>query len=247
MPSRVAWRRRGLFVLPALAWLGLLAWLPWWLGLALWLLLAGGVALATHAWRYDRIALGALAWGLPGWLFAVQRALGGDPVAWVAALLGALAGFSLLAWWRAWRDRPPAVVTSKPAQGTEWPELALAPIGPERTLIELAPPDWLADAARIDDPRGGVVDCGDDGYRFPDGQRIAAAAACCFSPDGRWFAAATREGVVASLWDRELDRVYRPRGWILAGWHAGEPWLSRHAQAMPRSWQELAGWQRRWR
>ena len=85
---RPAW----MFVGYAALWVLLLALLPWWLGLPVLLALAAAVLLlqqrlsAPHAGliRY------ALRWGLPGWLFALQRALGSDAFAWGAIADGAL-------------------------------------------------------------------------------------------------------------------------------------------------------------
>ena len=130
-------------VLPLLAWMVLLALLPWWLGLPLLFALAAVVLLLQH-----RLAAGhaasirrGLRWGLPGVLFALQRTLGGDAFAWGAALLGALAGYTLLAGLEAWLDRGQRRDPSA-ALSPEWPELAMAPIGPAAEIIELQLPAW---------------------------------------------------------------------------------------------------------
>jgi hypothetical protein len=98
----VAWRRWPAWraVLPRVAWLALLALLPWWLGLPLLLALAAVVTLLQYRLAGEHAALirRALRWGLPGVLFALQRALGGDAFAWGAALMGDLAGYTLLVW-----------------------------------------------------------------------------------------------------------------------------------------------------
>lgn len=235
------WSMRKLAGLSALAWwAGLLALLPWWLGLALLLALTAlAIAAAHRAAHYGDICRRGIEWGLLGLLFAVQRTLGGDLLAWIVALLGGLAGFSLLAGLQSWLDRAAHHAPILPAVTAEWPELALAPIGPVATLIELTPPAWQAES-EVNDPYGGAVTRHDGGYHFADGRRIAGDGACCFSPDGGWFVAAAADGSIRSLWDRARDRVHHPRGWILCGWHAGQPWLNRNAHSMPRPWQELA-------
>ncbi|PWK88666.1 hypothetical protein [Fulvimonas soli] len=224
---------------PAAAWLLLLALLPWWCGLPLLLALAASLLAAPERLRPHAATLRrALRWGLPGMLFALQRALGGDALAWGAALLGALAGYSLLALLEYLLDHPhrPAAAA---APSPSWPELALAPIGPAAAIVELAPPRWLAEPA-FDDPRGGRVRREDGEYRFDDGTRCGPAGArCCFAPDGRWFCVDSGRGVL--LWDRERGRRHRLRGWRLYGWHAGGPWLVRGGHRPPLALKDVLG------
>ncbi|ULU27228.1 hypothetical protein [Dyella terrae] len=83
--------------LPAAVWTCVVALLPWWMGLSLVVLsVLGAVLFDRRIVHYAELCRRALRWGLPGLLFAVQRALGGDLIAWGAALLGALVGFSLV-------------------------------------------------------------------------------------------------------------------------------------------------------
>jgi hypothetical protein len=221
-------------------WLVLLAALPWWLGLPLLLALAAilWVPAERLGAQTGRIRA-ALRWGLPGVLFAGQRALGGGALAWTMALLGALAGYTLLAGLEAWLDRdrrrrPPA---APPVP--EWPGLAMASIGPAAAIIELQSPQWRQAEAAFDDVRGGQVHWQAQGanggrYRFADGTILdGAGARCCFSPDGRWFAAGG--GCDTTLWDRDRGRIHRIRGWRLWGWHEGQPWLSRDDSTPPRA------------
>ena len=89
---------RWMRLLACMAWTIVLALLPWWMGLPLWLLLGvGAVTLHHRIDHYAGLCRHGLRWGLPGLLFAAQRALGGDALAWGVALLGALAGYSLIA------------------------------------------------------------------------------------------------------------------------------------------------------
>lgn len=129
-----------------LAWLLALAWLPWWLGLPLLLGIAATLAIASERLGTRAADLrDALRWGLPGVLFAVQRGFGGTVLAWGVALLGALAGFTLLAGLEAWLDRNQrrtAIPADAPAQ-RDWPEMAFASLRPSAAIIELTWPDWI--------------------------------------------------------------------------------------------------------
>lgn len=232
-------------MLPALAWLVLLGWLPWWLGLPLLLALVAIALLLQHRLALEHIELirRGLRWGLPGVLFALQRALGGDAFAWGAALLGALAGYTLLAGLDAWlsRDRhgPPA---SAAAASAEWPELAMAPIGPVAEIIELQLPVWQQAADGIVDPRDGRVDYRDGGCDFADGRMIADAGPLVgFSPAGRWFVARMGNDGGIVLWDRQRDRQHRLRGWQLGGWYREQPWLIRRDGDMPLALSAVLG------
>ena len=231
-------RRRPVWMIAGCTalWVVLMALLPWWLGLPILLALAAAVLLLQHRLATPHAALirRALRWGLPGWLFALQRILGSDAFAWGAALLGALAGYTLLAGLEAWLDRD---LRRAPAgsPAAEWPELARAPIGPPADIIELLPPQWHEARGELPDPLGGVVHCESGGCRFDDGTRVDAPggfARVAFSPAGRWFAACSgRRGVL--LWDRQRDRRHRLRNWQLSGWHREQPWLSRREDSMP--------------
>lgn len=239
-------RRRWLAWRGALAravWLVLLALLPWWLGLPLLLALAAVVTLLQHRLADAHAALirRALRWGLPGVLFALQQALGGDAFAWGAALLGALAGYTLLAGLEAWLDRElrraPAAAPS-----AEWPELAMAPIGPAAEIIELQPPAWQTATNDLTDPLGGHVVYRERAYRFEIGERIDGVdAQAAFSPGGRWFAARLHNDRGVLLWDRQRERQHRLRGWQLGGWYREQPWLFRRGDDMPLALPEVLG------
>ncbi|UJJ59406.1 hypothetical protein [Rhodanobacter denitrificans] len=234
-----AWRG----VLARSVWLALLALLPWWLGLPLLLALTAVVTLLQHRLADEHIALirCALRWGLPGVLFALQRALGGDAFAWGAALLGALAGYTLLAGLDAWLDRGQRRAPAA-APSAEWPELAMAPIGPAAEIIELQPPAWQVAADGLLDPLGGRVAYRDGAYLFESGGRIdGAGAPAAFSPGGRWFAAHLRNGRGVLLWDRLRGRQHRLRGWRLGGWYRGQPWLVRRDDDMPLALSAVLG------
>jgi len=223
-------------LLPAMAWAVLLALLPCWLGLPLLLALAVMLLLLPHRLaEHAPLIRRALRWGLPGVLFALQRALGGGAFAWAMALLGALAGYTLLAGLEAWldrgRDRRRAPVATASA---EWPELAMAPIGPPAEIIELQPPVWQLATDDLVDPRVGSADYREDGYRFADGTSIDhVGPQAGFSPQGRWFVARMNKDQGIVLWDRERNRLHRLRGWQLCGWHREQPWLVRRDGDMP--------------
>jgi len=225
-----AWRA----MLPRVAWPALLALLPWWLGLPLMLALAAVVTLLQYRLAEEHAALirRAMRWGLPGVLFALQRALGGDAFAWGAALLGALAGYTLLAGLEAWLDR--ALRRAPAVPSAEWPELAMAPIGPAAEIIELQPPAWRVVADELVDPLGGRVVYRDGTYLFEAGERIdGVGMPAAFSPGGRWFAARLDNDRGVLLWDRQHERQHRLRGWQLGGWYREQPWLLRRDDDMP--------------
>jgi hypothetical protein len=217
-------------------WLLALAVLPWWLGLPLLLaivavLLFAAERLEGHAPLLRR----ALRWGLPGVLFSVQRALGGDALAWAMALPGALVGFTLLAGLEAWLDRGRREKVAQP-ELRDWPSLAFAPIGPQAAVVELTPPQWAEQTCL--DPRGNEARWEAGRFVLADGaavERVQARAS--FSPDGRWFVACASHGIV--LLDRDRRRSYRLRGWELCGWHDG-PWLAR-GTGPAMAWREVLG------
>jgi prepilin-type processing-associated H-X9-DG protein len=222
-------------MLPTLAWVVLLALLPWWLGLPLLLALVAAVLLLQHRLAGEHAALirRGLRWGLPGVLFALQRALGGDAFAWGAVLLGALAGYTLLAGLEAWLDRAqrrdPATAAS-----AEWPELALAPIGPAAEIIELQLPAWQSADDGLIDPLADRVEYRGGNFLFADGSGIDGVGPhAAFSPAGRWFVARMPNDRGIVLWDRERQRRHRLRGWQLCGWYREQPWLIRREGDMP--------------
>ena len=217
------------------AWLLALAVLPWWLGLPLLLAIAAALLFATDRLEDHAPSLRlALRWGLPGVLFAGQRALGGDAFAWAMALLGALAGFTLLAGLEAWLDRGRREKVAEP-ELRDWPSLALAPIGPGAVVVELVPPQWFEGTCV--DPRGGEARWEAGRFVLTDTTVERVQARASFSPDGRWFVACTPRGI--ALLDRDQGRSYRLRGWELCGWHDG-PWLTRGA-GPAMAWREVFG------
>src|SRR5574337_108099 len=206
----MAWRRPAwTTALYTLLWVLLLVLLPWWLGFPALLALAAVVLFLQHrlAPRHARLIRHALRWGLPGGLLALQHALGGDAFAWGAALLGALAGFTLLAGLEAWLDRD--LRRAPAAEVTDWPELAHAPIGPSADIIELQLPVWQAAGDALPDPHGGMVHWRAGGCQFDTGERFEGPktaggfAQACFSPAGRWFAACTPDQRPAELKQRQ--------------------------------------------
>ena len=227
-------------LLSAAAWAVLLALLPWWLGLPLLLALTAAVLLLQHrlAVEHARLIRRSLHWGLPGFLFALQRALGGNALAWGVALLGALAGYTLLAGLEAWLDRDLRRAPAATA-AAEWPDLAMAPIGPPAEIIELQPPVWQLVEDDLADPQVGQADYrravyADGGCRFADGLSIDGVGPhVSFSPQGRWLAVRMNDDRGTVLWDRECNQQHRLRGWQLCGWHHEQPWLTRREGEMP--------------
>jgi hypothetical protein len=250
-----------LIALSTLAWAVALALAPWWIGFPLLLAMVAALLLLEHrlAPEHRWLLRHGLNWGLPGALFALQREIGGNIFAWVIALLGMLTGYTLLAGLEAWLDRDlrRAKTADAAALGkssgnqstadasTEWPRLALAPLGPPVEIIELTLPVWLAidrdsdadgvsQAQGIDDPHGGRATFRDGAYLFDDGTRVESVAPwACFSPQGRWFVARMPDDRGTVLRDREQGRQHRLRHWQLDGWHREMPWLIRRGGDMP--------------
>lgn len=234
-------------MLPAAAWTCLVGVLPWWVGLPLLLLLAlGAVLFARRIAHYAALCRRGLRWGLPGLLFAVQRALGGDLVAWGAALLGALVGFSLVVLMESLLDRRVRRSPQAPVS-PEWSELALAPIGPPAHIIELTRAYWCEVSGEFVDPSGDHVryeadSAGSGCYVFARGRVIdRASPRYCFGPGGRWFVVSLPEGRGDILWDRQADRMHRLVGWELCGWEGEQPWLAQGPDGMPVALHEALG------
>jgi len=244
---------------PAL-WFGTIAWgvalalSPWWIGIPLLPAMAAVLLLLEHrlAPEHRWLLRHGLGWGLPGALFALQRALGGGIFAWVIALLGMLVGYTLLAGLEAWLDRDArrAFKVDTGADGTnqsdaetsDWPRLARAPVGPPAEIIELQAPRWCEATEGIDDPYGGRVVHRDGAYCFDDGTRIdGVGAQAAFSPSGRWFAARLPNDRGIALRDRDTGKLHRLLGWQLDGWYREQPWLIRRHGDMPLSLRAVLG------
>ncbi len=225
--------------LPAALWLLLLAALPWWLGLPLLLACAGMLLWRAQAWPWSPPALRrALRWGLPGWLLAALRADGLDALGWLMTLLAALVGFSLLVLLENWLDRARSRAAAQAAQSddqAEWPQLALRPVAPPANIIELDPVCWQdLRAGALADPLGGTLAWQGDALALPGGGSVAGVEPrCAHAADGRWLALPLRHQRGVLLLDRRRGERYRLRGWHLAGWHAGQPWLARDDEHAP--------------
>jgi hypothetical protein len=236
--------------LPAAAWTGVVALLPWWLGLPLVLLSAlGAVLFDRRIVHYAELCRRALRWGLPGLLFAVQRALGGDLMAWGAALLGALVGFSLVVLMESLLDHR---VRHTPAAkaSPEWRELAMAPVGPPAHIIELVRANWHEAGGEFESPAGrGQFEPTGEGrgrYVFVHGPTIEKTSPrYCSSPGGRWFVANLPGGRGEVLWDRQSGHTHRLMGWQLSGWDGELPWLARGSHGVPVPLHEALGQGRR--
>ena len=235
----------------AIAWGVTLALAPWWIGFPLLLAMASTLFLMEYrlAPEHRWLLRHALNWGLPGALFALQRALGGGIFAWVIALLGMLTGYTLLTGLEAWLDRDArragkvdASGANQPDPETDWPRLARAPLGPPVEIIELQAPVWHRGADGVDDPYGGRVMHRDGAYCFDDDTRIDGVdAQAAFSPSGRWFVARLPNDRGIVLRDRDTGTLHRLRGWQLDGWHREQPWLIRRHGDMPLALRAVLG------
>ena len=212
----------------------LLALLPWWLGLPL--LLASIAVLPLLQPRLLpaqlRVLRHGLRWALAGWLLALLRELGADALAWLATLLGALAGYTLLAGLDAWLDRD---LAREPVHqpSAEWPESMLgtvASVDPAvgESIIELDAPRWSGESGAKTDAFSTIATWQGNGYCLVDGTQLmnVQPVACC-SDDGRWFVARIDSPAGVALWNIERRRMHRLHGWQLCGWHRNQPWLQR--------------------
>lgn len=234
-----------------LAWAIALALSPWWTGFPLLLAMAAVLLFLEHrlANEHRWLFRHGLRWGLPGTLYALQRALGGNAFAWVIAMLGMLTGYTLLAGLEAWLDRDKRRARaasggkkSAPFEEGEWPRLALAPVGPPAEIIVLQLPAWQTGVDGLSDPRGGRVDYRDGAYRFDDGTKVDGdVALAAFSPSGRWFAARIDGDRGVTLRDRDRGKQHRLRGWRLDGWYREQPWLVRRDGDMPLALNAVLG------
>ncbi|WP_233843489.1 hypothetical protein [Dyella sp. 2HG41-7] len=227
----------------AIAWMVLLACVPWWIGLPLLLGVAAiQAAQLPRLQRFRGPLRRALRWGLAGLLIASYLAFDRPALGATLTLLGALVGFSLLVWLESWQDHKPQRDVAVAAAAPEWSEMALAHVGPSDTLIELAPPQWMT----VDSASTNIA-C-----------RIAMTAEhrCCIeatvhidniepqvavAPGEQWVALpmTAQRGLV--LYDRAHDKLYRLRGWRLYGWHASEAWLSRSEEQPPLALSHVLG------
>ena len=225
--------------LPALAWLLLLACLPWWLGLPL--LLACAFALLWRVGPSGALLRRGLRWGLVGLLLAILHAFSASALGWLWGLLATLAGYSLLVLLESWLDRArPREASHAPT--AEWPELAMAPVGPVDTIVELQSPAWRVLGQGAADPLGGELRWRDGTVELAEGGLLVGVEPRAdFSVDGRWLALPLADQRGLLLLDRQRDRCHRLRGWQLAGWHAGQPWLSRDEEHMPLALSHVLG------
>jgi len=227
--SFAAPQRRWPAWLLAIAWALLLGVMPWWCGLPL--LLGLGVIQAIQLprlLRYQGLLRRALRWGLAGLLIAAYRAFDNHGLGFTFSALAALAGFSLLVLLESWQDRKPRRSAAIAAASPEWNELALAPIGPADTLIELQAPAWMALDGSASDAPPDLAMVGAHRCRIGAGLCIdQVEPRVSMAPGGRWLAWPMTAGHGVVLYDRAHGKPYRLRGWQLYGWHAGEAWLSR--------------------
>ena len=228
--GRPAWVRW----LGTAAWLASLMWLPWWLGLPLLLALAAARVLMPHRLAPEHASLlrRALHWGLPGVLFASQRALGGDLPAWLIALLGALAGYTLLVGLDAWLQRRAPRAEAR-STAPAWPQVMMETVVAVETIIELLPVDWQEGPA-FSDPRLGAWTYRDHALVSADGERFdEVEGRVALSPSGRWLVAPRRDARGVVLWDREHARRHHLRRlasqWLVSRAAMAGAWPGRHA------------------
>ncbi len=210
--------------------------LPWWIGApALLGLIAIMAAFRDRAPAFARRCDFALNAGMFGLVFAVQRDLGGDLLAWGFAALVGLAGFSMIVLVESLLRGPRQDKTSSTPL-REWRDMAMDRVGPGATIIELSAIDWRRAGGDVAD---GNAHFETDRFRFADGTVIETVdGQYAISPDGRWFLARARGGIV--VLDREHRRVHRLHGWGAVGWY-GQPWFERQGSDLPVSLHDVLG------
>jgi hypothetical protein len=199
--------------------------LPWWIGAPVLLTLAAlMLAFAQRMPLPGRLCGVALNVGMFGLIYAVQRDMGGSLLAWGAAMLAGLAGFSLVVLVESFARKPG--LGAPAGEPREWPEIALDKVGPPAAIIELTPVAWTSDSAL-------------PGAPFADGQLPERGTGrYAISPDGNWWLAELRGGV--AVFDRERGKVHRLRGWKACGWH-GQPWFEQRGSDLPMSLHDVLG------
>ncbi|GLQ92355.1 hypothetical protein [Dyella acidisoli] len=237
--SLTALRNRWPALALAIAWMVLLACLPWWAGLPLLLGLAAiQVARLPRLQPHNALLRRALRWGFAGLLVASYLAFDRHALGLTLTMLAALVGFSLLVLLESWQDRKPQRNAVLAATSPEWRDMALAQIGPADTLIELESPIWASlgesatDMTMID-----MRNCriGTNTHIHDIEPQVSMA------PGQRWMAMPMTAWSGVVLYDRAHDKQYRLRGWQLYGWHAGEAWLSRGEDQPPLALSHVLG------
>jgi len=223
----------------AIAWMVLLACMPWWIGLPLLLgLAATQAARLPRLQRYSGLCRRALRWGLAGLLVAGYRVFDHPALGATLTLLGALVGFSLLVWLESWQDHKPQRNAAVAAAAPEWSELALAHVGPSDTLITLEPPHWMA----LNDALSGIAMTAAHGCRIDEKVDVdGIEPQVSIAPGQRSLALPLTAGRGLVLYDRDHEKLHRLRGWHLYGWHVNEAWLSRSEDQPPLALSHVLG------
>ncbi|WP_333678051.1 hypothetical protein [Dyella sp.] len=227
----------------AIAWAVLLGVMPWWAGLPLLLGLATiQVIRLPRLQRYHYALRRSLRWGLAGLLFATYRAFDHHGLGLTLTALAALAGFSLLVLLESWQDHKPRRSVAGAVASPDWNELALAPIGPAHTLIELQVPCWIALDGTSRKLPADINMLDEHNCRIGAHTQVGPVEPqVSIAPGERWLAWSMTAGRGVLLYDRVHDRSYRLRGWRLYGWHAGEAWLSRDEDQPPLALSHVLG------
>ncbi|WP_266170019.1 hypothetical protein [Dyella subtropica] len=232
-------------LLLGLAWVAVLASLPWWAGVP------SAMAMEAAALGLPRLkARRVVSWlvfygmlGLAGLAVSLARAMGGGAGAWFVAVLLALLGFLLKAWvetrYGLLNEAPnaPADAQAVPAA----PNTAPGKTPHLRSLQWQDVPAWggVEDrAARLASKRPCYLVNGEIRFGPPTGDFLLsgglvvigwAGASYAESPDGRWFLASRPEnhpGCCDYLHDHLERRLYALPSWHVRGWSAEGPWLS---------------------
>ena len=235
--------RRWPALILAVAWGLLLALVPWWIGAPL--LLALVIAQLTRAPRlqpYSGVIRRALRWGFAGVSIASYRAFGGHALGLTFALLVALAGFSLLVLLESWQNRKPLRDATLAAESPEWRDMAMAPVGPSASIIELESPTWMASSDWPADATFHIECLTDQSYRVGKHTKIHHVEPQMSLSKGQgWVAWPMTAGRGVVLYDLARDKAFRVRGWQLFGWRGDEAWLTRGDDQPPLALSHVLG------
>jgi len=247
LPGSLAWL--AVQLLFVVAWIALLAYLPWWIVLALLLTLD-----AASIWC-GRRALGTIdqwlvfygALGLIGLAISLAWAIGGSLWAWLAGIAAACAGFGWKLYLMQRFDLPRSASKTNVAK----PEPAALPMQATEP-VSMLPVIWRsADEARTRAEREAIWQRGEPvylvngeirfgpptgDYLWSDGTAVIAWAGSRYavSDDGRWFVASGPVGHPGScdyLYDRTSRLVYELPSWEIRGWGEHGPWLAEPGKA----------------
>lgn len=242
------------------AWIAVLAALPWWIVVALLLTLdaasIGGSRRVLGMVDQWLLFYGAL--GLIGLAISLAHAIGGSLWGWLAGFAIACVGFGWKLYLMQRFDLPRSASKTKVVEPG-----AVVPPMQTTEPVAMLPVSWRgADEARTRVDREAIWQRGEPvylvngeirfgpptgDYLWSDGAVVIAWAGSRYavSDDGRWFVASAPVGHPGScdyLYDRTSRLVYELPSWEIRGWDVRGPWLAEPGKtAVPLDRIDVAG------